>query len=244
MRLQFLGTGGYHPNARRHTACLMIPEIGLVFDMGTSAFRVPKYLRTRDLQIFISHAHLDHVVGLTFLLGPLLDGSLDRATVFAAESYLETMRSHLFAPGLFPVLPSYEFTPLPAEVPVGGNGVVKHVPLKHPGGSTGFRVDWPDRSFAYITDTTASTEYLEFIRGVDVLIHECQFSDAMSMWSEKTGHSNTTPVATLARDAGVGRLWLTHIDPQRIDDDPIGIEIARGIFPNTEVAEDLLEIQF
>ena len=27
MRLQLLGTGGYHPNERRHTACLLVPEL-------------------------------------------------------------------------------------------------------------------------------------------------------------------------------------------------------------------------
>ena len=46
----------------------------------------------------------------------------------------------------------------------------------------------------------------------------------------------------LAKEAGVGRLFLTHIDPQRSDDDPIDIATARAIFPETLLAEDLLEI--
>ena len=32
MKLHLLGTTGYHPNARRHTACLMLPEQGIVLD--------------------------------------------------------------------------------------------------------------------------------------------------------------------------------------------------------------------
>jgi len=59
-----------------------------------------------------------------------------------------------------------------------------------------------------------------------------------------TGHSHTTPVATVARDAQVKSLWLTHIDPELEGDDPIGIETARKIFPGTEYAEDLREIEF
>jgi ribonuclease BN (tRNA processing enzyme) len=50
-------------------------------------------------------------------------------------------------------------------------------------------------------------------------------------------------VAQLARDAGVGRLYLTHIDPRHPEDDPIGLETARRIFPATHLAEDLLEIE-
>jgi ribonuclease Z len=42
----------------------------------------------------------------------------------------------------------------------------------------------------------------------------------------------------------VKQLVLTHIDPQRPDDDPVGLAIAREIFPATEIAEDLLEIEF
>ena len=129
-------------------------------------------------------------------------------------------------------------------VTLNDGGRLTHIPLIHPNGSTGFRIDWPGKSLAYITDTTTSNDYLEFIRGVDVLIHECNFSDAMSEWSAKTGHSNTTPVAELARAAQVKRLFLIHFDPQHPEDDPIGIDTARAIFRDTELAEDLMEIHF
>ena len=127
---------------------------------------------------------------------------------------------------------------------VGDKGRLTHVPLKHPGGSVGYRIDWPDRSLAYITDTVTDGSYTEFLQGVDVLIHECYFPDDMADWAEKTGHSHTTPVAELAREVNAKRLLLVHIDPLRPDDDPIGIETARAIFPNTEVAEDQLIIEF
>ena len=73
MRLHFLGTAGYHPNRRRDTACLMIPEAGILLDAGTGIFRARDLIGTPTLDIFLSHVHLDHSVGLTFLLGaPLL----------------------------------------------------------------------------------------------------------------------------------------------------------------------------
>lgn len=244
MKLQFLGTGGYHPNERRHTACLWLPEIGVVFDAGSAAFRIQSRLQTTELDLFVTHAHLDHVCGLTYFIVPFLTGQLKSTTVYARSNYLADIQKFLFSQPLFPVNPGFEYRELPETVTLRDGAILTHIPLRHPGGSTGFRIDWPGKSLAYITDTTTGPDYLEFIRDVDVLIHECYFPDSMAEWSKKSGHSNTSPVAQLARDANVGRLFLIHIDPQHSEADPIGIEAARRIFPATEIAEDLLEIEF
>lgn len=244
MRIVLLGTGGYHPNERRHTACLMLPESGIIFDAGTSFFRVPQYLKTRDLQIFLTHAHLDHIVGLSFFLVPMLTDQVDSVKVYGETAKLDAIQTHLFCDEIFPVLPDYEFITLPEKVTVPENGVLRHLKLEHPGGSVGYRIDWPDHSLAYITDTANPEQHLEFVKDVDLLIHECYFPDDLAEWAEKTGHSHTTPVAELARDANAGQLVLTHIDPQQAGDDPVGIEVARKIFPNTILGEDLMEIEF
>ena len=112
------------------------------------------------------------------------------------------------------------------------------------GGSLGFRIDWPDRSLAYITDTTAPGRYAEFVRGVSLLVHECYFPDELSDWAITTGHSSASAVAQLARAAGVGQLVVVHVDPQRADDDPIGLAHIQNIFPNATLAEDLEELDF
>lgn len=244
MRIVLLGTGGYHPNERRHTACLMLPELGVIFDAGTSFFRVQDLLKTRDLQIFLTHAHLDHIVGLSYFLVPLLTDQIDSAKVYGEESKLTAIQTHLFCEEIFPLLPDYEFITLPETVKVPGDGILRHLKLEHPGGSVGYRIDWPDHSLAYISDTAHPEQHLNFIKDVDLLIHECYFPDDMAEWAEKTGHSHTTPVAELARDAQVGKLVLTHIDPQRTGDDPIDIKVAQKIFPNTILGEDLMEIDF
>jgi ribonuclease BN (tRNA processing enzyme) len=244
MRVELLGTGGYHPNERRHTACLLLPELGVAFDAGTSFFRVPPRLETPELDIFLTHAHLDHIIGLTYILVPLLNKTIRQARVHATPRTLQAVREHLLTDAVFPVVPDYEWIELPPVTRLPGGATVRFHPLNHPGGSVGYRLDGPSGSLAYMTDTMVDGTYTEFIRGVDVLIHECYFPDEQAEWAAVTGHSHTTPVAELARQAGVGRLMLTHIDPQRPDDDPIGLATARAIFPATELAEDLMTVEF
>ena len=246
MRCLLLGTGGYHPNERRHTACVFFPAMGIVLDAGTSFFRVPPRLQTDTLKIFLSHAHLDHVAGLTYPLVPLLTGKLKRIEIYGEVEKINAVKNHLFSEYIFPVKPEFEFHTLnpgeTVELPEGGK--LHTHQLKHPGGSMGFRLNWPQHSICYTTDTTVDGSYDEFVRDVNVLIHECYFPDELARLSPETGHSNTTPVAELAKRTNVGKLYLTHIDPQRDDDDPIGMETARKIFPETILAEDLMEIDF
>jgi len=246
MRLVLLGTTGYHPNQRRHTPCMMIPQCGVMLDAGTAMFRAADYLETRELDIFLTHAHLDHVIGLTYLLSVLYVHPLDRITVHGDPEKLAAVDQHMFSEHLFPKKPPYELRPLADEVSLPEGGRLTHFPLEHQGGSIGYRLDWPGHSLAYVTDTTAApgADYVEKIRGVDLLLHECYFPDAYADWAQKTGHSCTTPVAQVARAAQVGRLVLVHLNPLATEDDPIGLEVARAIFPATELGEDLMELEF
>ena len=246
MRLHILGTAGYHPNETRQTACLMIPQLGIVLDAGTGFFRARELLQTNELDIFLSHTHLDHVVGLSFWFDIIHDHKIDRATVHGLPEKLAAVREHLLNEHLFPVAIPYEYRPLQPVVPLAGDGRLTHFPLVHPGGATGYRLDWPNRSMAYVTDTQANSDlpYVEHLRGVDLLIHECNFRDGQEEFAALTGHSCTTQVAQVAKRAAVGRLVLAHLNPLIPGDDPIGLDAARKVFPNVSVAHDGMVVEF
>jgi ribonuclease BN (tRNA processing enzyme) len=223
----------------------MIPELGLVLDAGTGFFRARELLETPELLILLSHAHVDHTVGLTYLFDVLSETPTERVTIRGSREHLDAIQQHLFHPLLFPVTLPHAFEPVtgPFDLPGGGAGRVRRQG-DHPGGSLGYRLEWPDRSLAYVTDTVARPGEVEFFRGVDVLIHECYFADAQRDWAEQTGHSHTSAVAESARAAGVGRLYLVHMNPLGPEPDAIGLETARAIFPESHLATDLLEIEF
>jgi ribonuclease Z len=246
MKLLLLGTTGYHPSDARQTACMMLPECGIVLDAGTAMYRVRDHLVHPTLDIFLTHAHLDHVVGLTFLFDVLFEKSVDVVRVHGEPEKLAALREHLFCEPLFPALPPIEWHPLTGPVSLPQAGTLTYFALDHPGGSIGYRLDWPQRSLAYVTDTTArqGAGYVERIRGVDVLMHECTFPDGWEDHAQLTGHSCTSAVARLAREAQVGLLLLVHINPLAESDEAIGLAKARTIFENTYVGADRMEIDF
>jgi ribonuclease BN (tRNA processing enzyme) len=225
----------------------MLPEIGVMFDAGTGLYRASDYLQTSYLDIFLSHVHLDHCVGLTFLYDVRADRpELERITVYGEAHKLQAVERHLFDELLFPVKPPYQSRPLGEGMHLVDGARLTHFPLKHPGGSVGYRIDWPDRSMAYVTDTVAvdSADYVEKIGGVDLLVHECYFDDDQPERADLTGHSCLTPVLRVAAKAKVGRLVLVHINPQTNDDAEIDLPAARKIFPNTEIGVDRMEVDF
>jgi ribonuclease BN (tRNA processing enzyme) len=248
MRLHFLGTTGYHPNDRRQTACLMLPEAGVVLDAGTGLYRARALLQTDELSIFLTHAHLDHSIGLTFLFDVLRDKPVERVRVFAEPDKITALREHLFHETLFPALPPIDFCPLAAgsRVELPQKGRLKAFSLPHPGGSLGFRLDWPEQSMAYITDTTADVgeSYVAEIDRVHLLVHECYFPDGDEQVARTTGHSCLTPVVKVARQAHVGTLALVHTNPLDVDLDLLDLTAGRRIFPRIIVPDDGESIDF
>ncbi len=246
MKLVLLGTSGYHPNDRRQTACLMLPELGVVFDAGSGMYRVSDYVCTDKLEVFLSHAHLDHVMGLTFMFDIISGTSLNNVIVHGEPEKLQAIREHLFTEYLFPVDPPFEMRPLEPKYILTDGAVLTHFPLRHPGGSVGFRIDWPDRSLAYVTDTVAApnVDYIEHVRGVDLLVHECFFDDNQPDQAELTGHSCITPVMQVAKAAEVGRLVLVHINPVLVKDSDLPLAAAQKIFPKTEIGTDCMVLEF
>ncbi|QDV86787.1 MBL fold metallo-hydrolase [Stieleria sp.] len=222
MQLHCLGTAGYHPNEDRHTSCYFLPESGIVLDAGTGLFRLAELIETPTLDILLSHAHLDHVAGLTFLLDVLYQRPVDRLRIWGEKEKLAAIEQHLFSDLLFPVPIQAEYREIDAlpEFTIG-DCTIRWRPQQHPGMSVGYRLDWLDGTrLLYLTDTTGddSGEAIKWNAGADLLMHECYFSDASSEWANKTGHTWSSRLAKIAQASAPKHLMLTHVNP--IDAEP------------------------
>ena len=225
----------------------MLPEIGLILDAGTGMFRVRDLIQTSTLDIVLSHAHLDHSIGLTFLFDILWDKDVEAVRVHGSASAIETIENHLFSKLLFPARPDFEFVELVDSWALG-DVQIHSFPLQHPGGAHGFRLEREMgssvRLLAYVTDTTAApeAEYLEHIEDVDTLIHECYFPDGWEERAALTGHSCLTPVAEIAKLTRSKATYLIHINPLLEEDPPFDLSSAREIYPNLHLTRDQMVI--
>ncbi len=227
----------------------MLPELGVVLDAGTGMFRVRDLIQTKTLDIFLTHIHLDHCIGLTFLYDILFEKKMDRVTVHVAAEKIAAIREHLYAEMLFPVGPNFELRPLATRgslelvTPDGGKAArLTSIPVEHPGGCHAFRIDWPQqqKSLAYVTDTTAApdADYVQHIQDVNTLIHECYFPDGWEDKAKLTGHSCLTPVAQVAAAAKAKRCFLVHVNPLDESASPLDLTSVHSIFPEICIAED------
>lgn len=247
MKVEFLGTAGYHPNATRQTSCTYIsdagPDCGFVLDAGTGFFRLIGRPLPAHLHIFLSHAHLDHVSGLTYLLNVLLKQKTE-VTVYSSAQTLDVVSNDLFDSPLFPLPFQHKKQIIEPGQPIEVCGVqVSVFPLTHPGGSLAYRFEWPDRSLAYVTDTAGDARYVDFISNVDLLIHERNFSDDLHEIADASGHCTSEMVARVARQARARRLAITHFNPLT-ETDPLEEDSMRVEFPEAISAYDGLVVGF
>ena len=255
MLLHCLGTAGYHPNEERHTSCYFLPESGILLDAGSGAFRLAPLIQTKSIDLLLSHAHLDHVVGLTFLLDVFYQHPIDKLRIWGEQAKLDAVKEHLFSDLIFPVQLEAEFHAIDdrKELVIGSEQQVsvQWRQQKHPGGSVAYRMDWPDRRLLYATDTTgdASCEALQWGKGTDLLMHECYFRDDAKEWAEKTGHSWSSRVIEVTQGILPKKLLLTHVNPltKTVDGEDTSIDVDRiDSLVDAEVilAEDNLVVEF
>jgi ribonuclease Z len=100
----------------------------------------------------------------------------------------------------------------------------------------------PGRKIVYTGDTRPSNDVVGAAENADVLIHEATLTQDLSEFANTVGHSTAIEAAQIARQAGVRTLVLTHISSRYANAAPL-LEEARSVFPNTLVAEDLLELE-
>lgn len=247
-----LGSAGWLPQHTRMTTCLALrtDEALFVLDAGTGlsrlAFEPLRRLvppQDRPVHILLTHLHLDHVVGLSYLSALWSNRTVIHLPPREISGVGPEVFDGLFG-GPFHTRPLAQVLPEVAVVvaPLGGSQVEGHVVVTqardHPGGSTGYRID--DR-LAFITDSRPGGASAELARGVRVLVHEAwtsQKDDPEGLRAAQQGHTSAAGAARTAREAGVGELLLSHLPPSGEEYLSTILEEARGIFPRTDLCSD------
>jgi phosphoribosyl 1,2-cyclic phosphodiesterase len=246
-----------------NTACIEV-RLGdriLIFDGGTGLRRLGEKLvgigSSLKADIFYSHFHMDHVCGLPFFTPcyiptnqiRLWGGNLSSGRT-TKQALSAMMADPLFPVGLDEFKAKMEFRDFrPGEtLKPHGDATLRTAPLNHPGGCTGYRLDFGDKSIAYVTDTehkpgTLDQNVLDLADGADLLIYDANYTDDEFVKRIGWGHSTWQEGVRLADAAGVDTLVLFHHDPQHHDDmlDRIAAEVEAKR-PGTIVGRESLEI--
>jgi len=100
----------------------------------------------------------------------------------------------------------------------------------------------PGKSVAYCLDTRPCENAVLLARDADWLIYEATYTSEFMEEARQYGHSTAAQAAMTARDANAKNLLITHFSSRFPNARPL-LEEARAIFPQTTMAEDLLEIE-
>lgn len=95
----------------------------------------------------------------------------------------------------------------------------------------------PGQSFAYLLDTGACKEAVKLAEGVDLLLSESTFLSSEAKLAKRYSHLTAAMAATIAKEAQVGKLLLTHFSPRYKGIGGFAKE-AREIFKKTTAVQD------
>jgi ribonuclease BN (tRNA processing enzyme) len=200
-----------------------------------------------SIEVFLTHYHWDHIQGLS-MLEALWSGGAD--VLIHGPDGPERALTAVVTPPWFPVsladARNVRFQTIGRPIEVDGV-VVTPFEVEHPQGAVGYRVDGPSASVAIVTDHEAGTQrdasIARAVRGVDVLVHDAQYTPDEESIRRGWGHSTWEGAVDAAEASGAGRLLLTSLDPRTTDDDADAILVlAQRRFPNTEIASPGVEV--
>ena len=256
-RVQFWGTRGSIPSPGPltvryggNTPCVEVRTSDgwlVVLDAGTGIRELGRALIERANgapirgDIFLTHAHWDHIQGIPFFAPIFQRGN--HFTIWGSKSLSSSIDSVVrdqMSPVVFPVTfeeldATIDFRHLAEGEKCAGKGYeVTAMEVRHPGGALGYRfteTGSKGRSLVYISDNELGDaerygppngwrqRLVDFTRGAAVLVHDATYTTEEYDHHRGWGHSTFHDAVEFAMEAGVGTLVLFHHEPRRTDDE-------------------------
>lgn len=224
MKLTILGCSG-GIGSGRHTTCLMVDDDVLI-DAGSGITTLDFEQLLAIDHVFITHAHLDHVLGLPLLLDSVGDMRSDPLTVHALPEVLEVLSTHLFNWKLWPDFreipdaeaPWLRFAPLGLGEACTLNGrTFTPLPVNHVVPACALHVAAPTGSLVFSGDTTHCEAFVAALNTVPDLRHliiETSFENALADIARVSKHHWPDSLAAELQGLSVRpEVWITHLKP-------------------------------
>ena len=99
----------------------------------------------------------------------------------------------------------------------------------------------PGAKLAFMADVGSTAGLMKYVKNANAMVIESTYIHQDIDMARRFGHLTAAEAAQLAKDAGVEKLYLTHLS-RRYRERDIAIE-AQAIFPNTVVVRDFDRVQ-
>ena len=219
-----------------NTSCVEVACGGrrLIFDAGTGIRNLGHWLLRKDVceaHLLLSHTHWDHINGFPFF-----------SPAFHQDKSFTIMAGHVFDDGGIKQIMARQMAmpnfPVPLEAmqsslsfedfkagenfKLHNNILVRTVPLNHPYGATGYRLEYRGKAMCYVTDTEhvpgkPDENVLSLIEGADLVIYDSTYTDDEFPNKVGWGHSTWQEGIRLAQLADAKMLVIFHHDPDHED---------------------------
>lgn len=221
-----------------NTACLELFYEGthIVFDAGTGIRPLGKVLmkeKVKKIDLFISHTHWDHILGFPFfdpiyapdvsvtIWSPKTDGRSCK------ELFKQLLALEFFPLQLSELQAKLEFKVFDEHTPVRmGPITLTFHKVTHPGVTYCFKIQTPRQTIGYTTDNELIEPFgnnerslIEFYRGCDLLIHECQYFSEEYVERKGWGHSSLLGAMNFIEKTEAAKWLISHHDPAHTDKD-------------------------
>lgn len=225
MKLTVLGCSGGIGGAHRRTTAYLVDD-DILLDGGSGVGDLDYEALMRIDHVFVSHAHLDHVAFIPFLVDTVGEERARPITVYGNAETLRILRSHVFNWLIWP-----DFSTIPdrnapflryQEVRVGeairlGERTIRPLPALHTVPALGYCLDSGAAKLVYTGDTTYSDELLEHINALGAiryLIIEAAFPDAQQGLALASRHMcPSLLIKMLEQVSGDPEVLVTHLKP-------------------------------
>ncbi|MBR9884079.1 MAG: 3',5'-cyclic-nucleotide phosphodiesterase, partial [Oceanospirillales bacterium] len=200
MKIDILGcSGGIGPGL--HTTAFRVDKHLLVdAGSGVGTLTLEQMLDIRS--VIITHAHIDHILGLPLMLATIYDQHTHPVHVYASSSVISALKDHIFNWTIWP-----DFTQLPAERPILQlhtvdpdseleieNYRITTLPADHPSPAVGYLVNDGQSSFAFTGDSGYHPPFWHQVNRhqPELIIVDISFTDDARELANDSGHMTSS----------------------------------------------------
>lgn len=225
MRIKVLGCSGGIGGILRTTGFLIDDDI--LLDAGTGVGDLTIEQLCRIGHVFVTHAHLDHIVSIPLLLDTVFGMRKEPITLYATRETWAALKAHIFNWHIWPdfsVLPDeanpflrYQEVSVGETVELNGRKFTP-LPANHVVPAVGYHLEGESSSMVFTGDTTACAalwEAVNRIGNLKYLIIETAFSNGEEQIARLSKHLCPSLLieelkCLKTRDA---RVYITHLKP-------------------------------